>query len=127
NPTLLNAGDLGLITAGVAVDSVARFLDILEGGGIPINAGISRANRLSDNGSFFGSVDISPPTSATGQSFGLSFNGGWNRTSPIGGGPTQLASTSGDRINWNGGLQARHSGYVGLVLSETSLGLSMSQ
>ena len=37
------------------------------------------------------------------------------------------ASASGDRINWSGGVQARHSGYLGIMLSETQLGVSASR
>src|SRR5262249_18627747 len=50
----------------------------------------------------------------------------WSRQSPIGGVTTQLAETSGDRTNWGGGIQGRHSGYFGRFLSETQLGVNMS-
>lgn len=127
NQTLLNTSPLGLQTYGLARDSVSHFLDILRLRGIPVAGGPSRSDRLSDNGSVFGNIDLSPPTSSSGQSFGLTFNGNWNRQSPVGGGPTQLSSASGDRINWSGGLQARHSGYLKLVLSETQLGVNVSR
>jgi hypothetical protein len=127
NQTLLDAGELGLETAGLAMDSVTRFLDILAITGLPsIDRGY-RPERLSDNGSVFGSIDISPPSSSTGHSFGITFNGNWGRQSPTGGGITQLPSSSGDRTNWRGGLQARHNRYVGLILSETSAGINVSR
>jgi hypothetical protein len=127
NQTLLGAGPLGLQTAGVAFDSVTRFLDILERNGVPSVNRRFRSERLSDNGSVFGSIDVSPPSSSTGQSFGITFNGNWGRQSPIGGGITQLPSSSGDRANWGGGIQARHNRYFGLILSETSAGINVSR
>jgi hypothetical protein len=126
NQTLLRASALGLQTAGISADSVARFVDILGRRGVPSLGGPAHAERVSDNGSLFGSVDLSPPGSSSGQSFGLTFNGNWGRQSPVGGGATQLASASGDRMNWGGGLQARHSGYLGLILTESSGGVSVS-
>ncbi|HEX6694648.1 MAG TPA: carboxypeptidase-like regulatory domain-containing protein [Longimicrobiales bacterium] len=127
NQTLLGTSDLGLQTAGVASDSVTRFIDILGDRGVPINGGPNRSNRLSDNGSLFGSVDYSPPSSSSGQSFNLTFSGGWRRQTPVSSGATMLSSAGGDRAGWNGSVQTRHSGYLGLVLSETSLGFNMSR
>ncbi len=127
NQTLLGTGALGLRTAGVALDSVARLLDILGRRGVPVVGGPVHAQRVSDNGSFLGSVDVSPPGSSSGQSFGVTVNGRWGRQSPVGGGATQLASSSGDRFNWGGGIQGRHSGYFGLILSETAVGVNVSR
>jgi hypothetical protein len=127
NQTLLGTGALGLQTAGVAFDSVARFLDILDESGVPSVRSYVRSERLSDNGTVFGSIDVSPPSSTSGQSLGLTFNGNWGRQSPVGGGVTQLPSSSGDRTNWGGGIQARHNRYFGLILSETSGGINMSR
>ena len=127
NQTLLNTGALGLRTAGVATDSVARFVDILRLRGVPTAAGGLHASRLSDNGSLFGSFDFAPPTSASGHSYNVTMNGNWGKQSPVGGGATQLASSSGDKTNWAGGLQARHSGYFGRLLSETQGGINVSR
>jgi hypothetical protein len=126
NQTLIGTSPIGLQTAGVVTDSVTRFVDILQTNGVPGIAGTFRPQRVSDNGSLFGSVDFSPPNSTSGHSIGLTFNGNWSRQSPVGGGVTQLASASGDRMNWGGGVQARHNGYLGLVLSESSVGLNLS-
>ncbi|HSJ10003.1 MAG TPA: TonB-dependent receptor, partial [Longimicrobiales bacterium] len=127
NQTLMNTNALGLQTAGIASDSVSRFAGILQGYGSPVAAGPNRNSRLSDNGSVFGSVDLSPPSSASGHSYGLNFTGNWRQQTPVSGGATQLAAASGDRTNWSGGLQARHSGYLGMVLSETSGGFNLSR
>lgn len=126
NQTLLSVDPLGLRTAGIAVDSVSRFLAILRRQGVPGLGGGGSSSRIGDNGSVFGSIDVSPPTSSSGQSYGLTFNGSWNRQSPISGGVTQLASASGDRDGWRGGIQGRHSGYFGMVLSETTAGVDLS-
>ena len=127
NQTLLGTGALGLQTAGIASDSVDRFLDILERAGVPSVTRQFGSDRLSDNGSVFGSIDVSPPNSSSGQAFGITFNGNWGRQRPIGGGVTQLPSSSGDRTNWGGGIQARHNGYLGLILSETSGGINVTR
>jgi len=127
NQTLLGTSALGLQTAGIAVDSVARFVGILDAHGVPVANGAARASRVNDNGSFFATFDVSPPNSSSGHSFNVTVNGGWNRQSPVGGGATQLASASGDRTSWNGGVQARHSGYLKMLLSESSVGVSTSR
>jgi hypothetical protein len=127
NQTLLGTSAVGLETAGIAMDSVGRFINILEREGVPSVQRRFNSERLSDNGSLFGSIDISPPNSSSGQSFGMTFNGNWGRQSPVGGGVTQLPSSSGDHTNWSGGFQARHNGYLKLILSETSAGINVSR
>jgi hypothetical protein len=126
NQTLVGTSPIGLQTAGVVTDSVSRFVDILQTNGVPGIASPLRPHRTNENGSLFGSVDFTPPSSSSGHSIGLTFNGNWSKQSPVGGGVTQLASSSGDRFNWGGGVQARHNGYLGLVLSETSVGVNLS-
>ncbi|MEO5510578.1 MAG: carboxypeptidase-like regulatory domain-containing protein [Longimicrobiales bacterium] len=127
NNTLLTTSALGLQTAGIAIDSVNRFVGILGERGIPTRGGPERASRLSDNGSVFGSIDLQPPFSATGQSYNLTFNGNWRRNTPVSSGALQLASAGGDQTSWSGGLQGKHSGYFGLILSETSAGINLSK
>jgi hypothetical protein len=127
NQSLLGTSAVGLQTAGVAMDSVTRLLSILQQRGVPGLGGPVRDQALSDNGSVFGSVDISPPSSTSGNSFGFTFNGNWGRQRPAAGSATQLASAGGDRYNWGAGLQARHSAYVKMVLTETTVGTEMSR
>ena len=126
NQTLLNTSALGFQTAGVAKDSVSHLLNLLQLRGVPTTAGGLHGSRLSDNGSVFGSIDFSPPSSSSGQSVGLTFNAGWGRQNPAFGSATWLPASSGDRTNWNGGLQARHTGYLGNTLSESQAGFSLS-
>ncbi len=127
NQSLLTTNALGLQTEGIAMDSVSRFLGILARRGVPTTGGPLHSSRISDNGTVFGSVDYNPPSSSQGHSFNLTFNGNWGRQSPVGGGATQLSSASGDRLNWGGGFQGRHSGYIKLFLSETSIGINTSR
>ncbi|MEO8619849.1 MAG: TonB-dependent receptor [bacterium] len=127
NQSLLTTNALGLEASGVAMDSVSRFIGILQQRGVPTLGGPPHASRVSDNGSAFGSFDYNPPSSSQGHAFNLTFNGNWARQSPVGGGATQLASASGDRFNWGGGVQGRHSGYIKLFLSETQFGVNVSR
>ena len=127
NQTLLNTNILGLQTSGVAIDSVTRFLGIVDQRGIPRLAGPDRQSRYSDNGSIFGSIDIQPPNAINGDSYSIAFNGNFGRQSPVGGGATQLASSFGDRVNWGGGAQLRTNRYFGLILSESSVGLNVAR
>jgi hypothetical protein len=127
NQTLNRTSAIGLQTAGVALDSVNRFVGILQNRGVPSISGALRPTKVNDNGSVFGSIDISPPSSTSGSSFGMTFNGNWGRQNAVGSGPTFLSSAGGDRTNFGGGLQARHSGYYGLTLTESSVGMSVAR
>jgi hypothetical protein len=126
--TLLNTDAIGLQTSGIAPDSVARLLAILQQLGVPMVTPQLPGSRLGEQGSLFGTFDFAPPSSTTGQAANLSFNGSWNQQTPASSLTSELPAHSGDRTSWNGGLQARHSNYFGIgILSETSLGLNRSR
>ncbi len=126
--TLLTTNAQGLEAAGVSADSVDRFLTILGRARVPFSLGDVASQRVGDQGSLFGSIDVAPPSSASGQAFNISFNGNWNKQSPATALATELPGHSGDRTNWRGGLQARHNAYFGVgILSETSVGVSASR
>lgn len=126
--TLLTTDANGLQAVGVSADSVARFLSLLQTSGVPLTVGGIGDNRTSGQGSLFGSVDFAPPSSTRGTALNITFNGNWNKLSPVTGLATELPSHSGDRTNWRGGVQARHNTYVkNAVLSETTLGVSGSR
>ena len=127
NQSLLGTSPLGFQTAGIASDSVTRLLGILASQNVPGLGGPFQSQRVSDNGSLLGSVDISPPSSTSGSSYGFTLNGSWGKQSPVSGGATQLPSASGDRYNWSGGVQGRHSAYVKLILTETNVGATISR
>jgi Carboxypeptidase regulatory-like domain len=126
--SLLNTDAIGLQTSGIAPDSVARLLAILQQLGIPTVTGRLPSSRLGEQGSIFGSFDFAPQSSSTGQALNFSYNGSWNKQTPASSLTNELPAHSGDRTSWNGGLQARHTNYFGIgILSETSLGLNRSR
>jgi len=125
--TLLTTSDVGLTAAGVAPDSVARLIGILQAAGIPASVGSFRDDRVGDQGLIFGNVDFAPPSSTTGQAVNVSFNGAWNRQSPVSTLATATPAHSGNRTGWRGGIQARHNAYVRGILSETSFGVGASR
>ena len=123
--SLLNTSPLGLQSAGISADSVARLIDLLEQAQVPtLVNGVAPSSRLSDNGSLFGSLDFTPPGSSTGQTFNVTFNGFWSRQTPAGPLTSEFPAHSGDRTNWNLGVNGSHTAYVKKLLSETSLGLN---
>ena len=127
NRTLLSTGSLGLITAGLSPDSVTRFFEALDARAIPRLIAADRTSLFNDNVSLFTSLDIQPPNAVNGDAYGITFNLNMGRQRPVGVGATQLAATSGDRINWGGGAQVRHNRYFGLWLSEASLAVNASR
>ncbi|HUQ80589.1 MAG TPA: TonB-dependent receptor, partial [Gemmatimonadaceae bacterium] len=125
---LLDTDPIGLKAAGVAYDSVGRFLNILGGQAVPSSVGGVTSDKLSDQGTLFGAIDFAPPGSTRGSAYNLSFNGGWNKQRPVFGSVTSLPASDGERTGWRGGLQGRHTTYFGVgILSETSLGLQWSR
>ena len=125
---LLDTDPMGLKAAGVSADSVGRFLNILGTEAVPATVGGLSSDKLSDQGSLFGSIDFAPPGSTRGSAYNLSFNGGWSRQRPVFGSVTSVPASDGERTSWRGGLQARHTSYFGVgILSETSLGVSWSR
>jgi hypothetical protein len=125
---LLDTDPVGLKAAGVASDSVARFLNILGAQSVPTSVGGIGGDKLSDQGSLFGSIDFAPPGSTRGSAYNISFNGGWNKQRPVFGNVTSLPASDGERTGWRGGVQGRHTTYFGVgILSETSLGANWSK
>ncbi len=126
--TLLNADAAGLLTSGVAPDSAARLLGILNRLGVPVTPAWNPQNRTGDQGSLFGTISLAPPGARFGQSFTFTGNAFWNRTSPVSGSVTELSAHSGERTNWNGGLSGRHSAYFNSgILTETNVNLNASR
>ena len=126
--TLLNTDESGLLTTGVSPDSAARFLSILQRLGVPGTIPSNPQSRLSDQGALFGTINLAPPGSRTGQAFTFTGNGSWNRTAPVSGSVSELPAHSGDRTNWNGGAGLRHSAYFSSgILTETNVNVSGSR
>lgn len=123
--SLLNTSPLGLQSAGISADSVARLIDLLDAAQVPtLVNGVAPSNRLSDNGSMFGSLDFTPPGSRAGQTFNVVFNGFWSRQTPAGPLTSEFPAHSGDRTNWNTGVTGTHTAYVKSLLSESSIGFN---
>ena len=124
--TLFNTDPVGLQATGISADSVARLLTLAQQYRIPTTIGGGIPNdRLSDQGSLFGSMNLTPPGSTTGQTFSLTFNGNWNKQTPIGQLTSELPAHSGDRTNYGGGVQGRHTAYVkNTILSESSINVN---
>ncbi len=126
--SVLNTGEAGLITNGIAPDSASRLLGILQTLGVPATTGGNPQDRLSDQGSVFGTLNLAPPGSRIGQAFTLSANGSWSRTAPAGVSVSELPGHSGQRTNWNGGAAGRHSAYFSSgLLTETNVNVSASR
>ncbi|WP_411280947.1 carboxypeptidase regulatory-like domain-containing protein [Gemmatimonas sp.] len=128
--TLLNTSSTGLQASGVAADSVQRLVGILQNARVPIDYSGLPSTRLGDQGSVFGAIDFTPPSSTSGSAYNLTFNGNWNTQNPASPLTTGLPTTSGERTSVGGGIQGRHSGYFTLrgigMLTETSGGMSAS-
>ena len=127
--TLLNTDPVGLQASGISADSVTHLIALLTGAGVPtmVNGRIP-SSRLSDNGSVFGGLDFTPPSSSSGQTYNVTFNGFWNRQTPIGQLSTEVPAHSGDRTSLFGGVQGNHTAYVkGTVLSESRIGVNANR
>jgi hypothetical protein len=129
--TMLSTSPLGLQAAGISADSVARLMGLVRAARIPATLPGLPTDRLGEQGSIFGSVDLAPPSATGGQALNITFNGSWNAQRPASGFATELPSFGGERTNARGGVQARHSGYFDLrgvgILTESSLGVSGSR
>ena len=126
--TLLTTDATGLQATGVSADSVSRFLSLLQTAHIPLTVSAIGSQKTNKSGSLFGSLDFAPPSSTTGQALNVTFNGNWNKQSPVSGFATELPSHSGDRTSLRGGVQVRHNTYFhNSFLSETTLGVSASR
>jgi hypothetical protein len=124
--TLINTDPVGLQASGISIDSVAHLIQLLDAAGVPtmVNGRIPNS-RLSDNGSIFGTLNFTPPSSSSGQTFNVTFNGFWNRQTPTGALSTEVPAHGGDRTSLNGGVQLNHTAYVkSVVLSESTIGVN---
>jgi hypothetical protein len=127
--TLMNTDPIGLQAAGISADSVARILTLAQFANIPstIRGGIP-SDRLSDQLSVFGSLNLTPPGSSSGQTFSMNFNGDWNKQTSVGQLTSDLPAHGGDRTNYGGGLQGSHTAFIrDLILSETSIDLNANR
>ncbi len=125
--TLLSTSPLGLQASGIAQDSVQRLLNILQAATVPVNVAGLPSDRNNDQLLVFGAFDFAPPSSLSGQALNLSFNGNLSKQTPATSLTSAMPSYSGDRTTGSGGAQLKHTGFVGIFLSETNLGFSLSR
>jgi hypothetical protein len=126
--SLLNTDALGLQTTGIAGDSVTRLLGVLQNAKVPFYSDALGNSRVTQSASMLGSVDVAPPGSSTAQTFNLTGNASFNRNTPATQLISELPTHSGNRTNWNAGVQGRHSAYIdNTILSETTISASQSR
>lgn len=123
--TILNTDAIGLQASGISPDSATRLLALLNAAGIPtLVDGRVPQSRLNDNGSIFGSLNLTPPGSSSGQTFNVTFGGNWSRQSPSGSLTTEVPAHGGDRTRLSGNVQFAHTAYVrSKILSETTVSM----
>jgi hypothetical protein len=124
--TVVNTDPAGLAAAGLSADSARRFLQVLNGLGVPATRSGLPTDRTFDNASVLAAVDLMPPSSTSGQAFNVTANGSWNSQAPLSFASTEVPTASGQRDSWRGGLQGRHSAFAFGILTETSAGFSAS-
>ncbi len=130
--TLLNASPSGLAAAGVAADSVARLLSILNNKHVPVSVARAPTLNATDQISLQSNVDLLPSASGTGHSFTLGTNGFYSHTRPtlggFGGGSlltTVPSRTQNTEIEF-GSMSLTHSNYFWFgILSQSTLGASL--
>ncbi len=143
--TLVNTDALGFTTAGVATDSVLRFLDIIGGQALPASVAGFPGQAITNRGSFLGSFDFTPLSSARGNTYAISISGNMNQTLPTGGGgggggfggggfggggsALSTPTRQGKTLNYSGSVQLRQSGLLGIfgILTETTIGSNISR
>ena len=127
--TLLNTSPIGLQASGISADSVRRLTSILSAEGIPtIVNGRIPGSSVRDNGSVFGSINLSPPNSSSAQTFNLTFSGNWNRQSPSDHSSTEVPARDGDRTRLGGSVQLTHTAYLHTkILTESTVGVNANR
>jgi hypothetical protein len=127
--TLLNTTPLGLAAAGVAADSVARLLGILQSQRLPLSAARAPTLATQDLLQLAANVDLMPSSSGAGHSFVLGTVGSYQRSQPVSRGGVLLTTPShgAESDFWGANVALVHSNYFGFgILSKTTLGAAAS-
>jgi hypothetical protein len=125
--TLLSTNALGFEASGINADSVARFLGILQDQQLPVAVSGFPGQRYRDAASFLTALNWNPTERFANQNFALSISGNFNNTRPAQSTILATPSRDGERLSYGATVQARHSGFVGTILSETNVGFSASK
>ena len=126
--SLLNASPVGLAAAGVAHDSVARFLSFLNQRGIPTRLDSPAGTQSQDAFQGLLNFDIAPSASGTGNSFTVGLAGNYQRTKPVDRGGLLLSTPShgNETAFWGAIGSITHLNYFGFgILSKTTLGIGV--
>jgi hypothetical protein len=124
-PSLLGADASGLAGAGIAKDSVERFLNVLASQGVP--AGTALGTQALDVGEVFANVDVAPSAGGTGHSLTMGGVGNVRRSKPVDQSGLLLATRDHGRdvTMLGGNVAATHMNYFGFgVLSKTTFGVA---
>lgn len=128
-PTLISAPDVVFQSAGIATDSVARLKSILSRLGVPTSTNRIGANSPRTNASVLGSLDWASKSPTSGNAFNLAYNAAYNSGGPQGSSlASQTPASLADNSNASGGLQLRHTNYIGSgVLTESMFSATASR
>ena len=122
---LLNTDPLALERVGVAQDSVAELLSMLNSEHIPVSTAAIPSQKLNENGSFLSSFDFAP---SGGHNFNITLNGRWTGQDATSLSTTAVPVHGGQTSSYGGALQARHSTYfLDNFLDETSGSIQESE
>ena len=128
NPqSLVDATPLGLVTAGVAKDSVQRLLSLLGQQGLPATIGRVPTSPTQDVAQALINLDIMPTASGAGHSFTVGAAGDLRRTRPVDRGILLLTTPShaDETTFWGLNASLVHTNYFWFgVLSKTTLGVA---
>jgi hypothetical protein len=125
--SLAAAGAEALEQTGLSADSVARFLGILSGMGVPVEGDGGRRYDEASRVSFIGRLDNQPRTGAADRSrstWGLMGYGQWDGATAYGNSASAASLPALDRLSTTGGLQGEHSAYLAkhyLVVTKSAL------
>ena len=130
-PSLLNTSALGLSSAGVASDSVARLLGILRQASIPASLPNAPSLQATNTANLQANFDLTPGTSGTGNALTLGLLGNYRQSQQVTGfGGSSILTTpahNGETSQWSGIASLRHTNYFWFgILSNTNLGVSLS-
>ena len=125
--SLVDANATGLTAAGVAPDSVARFLNVLGAEGISANPRGLPQQQAQDVAQGLINMDFMPSASGAGHSFTFGLAGDFRRTSPVDV-VSPLLATPGHAdatTFWGANASLVHTNYFWFgVLTKTTIGLA---
>ncbi len=125
--SLVDANATGLTAAGVAPDSVARFLNVLGTEGISVNPRGLPQQQAQDVAQGLINMDLMPSASGAGHSFTFGLAGDFRRTSPVDV-VSPLLATPGHAdatTFWGANASIVHTNYFWFgVLTKTTIGFA---